>query len=375
MHCTRLSVILVAHVNKLIAEHNKINKEPPTYINWYKVCNTQEINPVIPTNNGPKMNKILFLIFLSSIAINGYCQKPDSLFKKLDSLSNKADSAGKQINNTTEAAYNPKTRITFKSYFILLGSDLKHDFTKPFHMRRREWGKLALFTAGIAAMTFVDEPIQKQVIKIRNNSPGVSKVSRYITNGGGIDEFITLSALGLYGYVFKNEKIKTTTLLASQAYITGAVIESTVKFLSGRTRPSFYDPTGEAEPKFTGPFGNTSRDFSGNRSNSSFPSGHATVAFAAATVYAMEYRSTVWVPIVSYTAASLISLSRITENKHWTTDVLVGAMLGYLSGRQIVNNYHRYAKIKAPGQPKNSVSFNLQYGEGQLRPGLVYHIR
>jgi len=54
---------------------------------------------------------------------------------------------------------------------------------------------------------------------------------------------------------------------------------------------------------------------------------------------------------------------------------LVGAVLGYLTGRHIVDNYHRYAKLKAPGMPKNSVSFNLDYYNGQLRPGLVYHIR
>lgn len=309
------------------------------------------------------------------LSFKAFSQKTDTLIKKLDSLSVKTDSAGKQINNTTKGAYNEQTKITFKTYFILLGSNLKQEFTKPFHMRRKDWGKFGAFTLAIAALTFADEPIQKRAMQFIDKNPGVAKVSRFITNVGGPYEFITLATLGAYGFIFKNEKIKTTTFLASQAYITGGAIESVVKFLAGRTRPSFYDPNGEAEPTFKGPFGNTSHDFNGSRSNSSFPSGHATVAFAAATVYAMEYKTTVWVPIVSYTVASLISLSRITENKHWTTDVLVGSILGYLSGRQIVNNYHRYAKLKAPGQAKNSVSFNLQYSNNQLQPGLVYHIK
>jgi membrane-associated phospholipid phosphatase len=185
-----------------------------------------------------------------------------------------------------------------------------------------------------------------------------------------------LGALTAYGFIFKNEKIRTTTLLASQAYITGTLIESTIKFLAGRTRPSYYDPAGVARPRFLGPFGNTSRDFNGSRSNSSFPSGHATVAFAAATVFAMEYKNTLWVPIFSYSAATLIALSRITENKHWTTDVFVGSVLGYLSGRNIVNNYHRYAKLKAPNIPKNTVTFDMRYNEfHQVAPALVYHIR
>lgn len=314
------------------------------------------------------MNKIALFIFLSLISFTGYSQKTDTLIKKLDSLSVKADSAGKQINNTNEAAYNAQTKITFKTYFILLGSTIKQEFTKPFHMNRREWGELGMFTLATGALLFADEPVQRQAIKFRATNSGALKVSKFITNSGGSTEFITLAALGSYGFIFKNEKLKTTTLLATHAYITGAAIETVVKYLTGRSRPSYYQIGTEAEPAFKGPFTKSAN-------NSSFPSGHATVAFAAATVFAMEYKSTIWVPILAYSAATLISASRITENKHWTTDVFVGAVLGYITGRHVVNNYHRYAKLKAPGQAKNSVSYNLGYSNGQFRPGLVYHIR
>jgi hypothetical protein len=37
----------------------------------------------------------------------------------------------------------------------------------------------------------------------------------------------------------------------------------------------------------------------------------------------------------------------------------------------VVNNYHRYAKLKAPGS-QTSVSFSLQYNYGHIMPGLVY---
>ncbi len=314
------------------------------------------------------MSKIAFVILLSLISFKGFSQQTDTLIKKLDSLSKKTDSAGKQLNNTNEGAYNEQTKITAKTYFILLGSTLKQEFTKPFHMNRREWGRFGIFTLATGALLFADEPVQRQAIKFRNTNSGALTVSKYITNTGGVYEMITLGTLGAYGYIFKNEKVRTTTLLASQAYITGTVIETVVKYLTGRTRPSYYAPGPEAEPSFRGPFTKSS-------ANSSFPSGHATVAFAAATVYAMEYKKTIWVPILAYSAATLISASRITENKHWISDVFVGAVLGYLTGRHVVNNYHRYAKLKAPGQPKNSVSYSLDYSNGQFRPGLVYHIR
>ncbi|HEY1870713.1 MAG TPA: phosphatase PAP2 family protein [Chitinophagaceae bacterium] len=154
--------------------------------------------------------------------------------------------------------------------------------------------------------------------------------------------------------------------MATQAYLTGAAMESLIKLISGRQRPSYYDPrTIDAEPKFQGPFG--------TRINSSFPSGHTTVAFAAATVFAMEYKDRPLVPLISYCAATLIGLSRITENAHWITDVFAGAALGYFTGRQVVNNYHRYAKLKAGKQKKTSLSFNLQYNFNHLMPGIVYN--
>jgi membrane-associated phospholipid phosphatase len=188
-------------------------------------------------------------------------------------------------------------------------------------------------------------------------------------------EAYVLVGLGSYGFVFKNKKMQTTTLLATQSYITSAALAAVIKTISGRQRPVAFDPSHlEAEPTFHGPFFR-SRNAAGKRVNTSFPSGHTTAAFSAATVYAMEYRSRPWVPILSYSAATLIGLSRVTENKHWLTDVLTGAALGFLTGHQVVNNYHRYSKLKAPAIKKNTVTFNLQYNEGVMMPGIVYTFR
>jgi membrane-associated phospholipid phosphatase len=151
-------------------------------------------------------------------------------------------------------------------------------------------------------------------------------------------------------------------------------MESLLKYLTGRQRPSYYNSNSlEAEPTFRGPFSKAGKDINGKSISSSFPSGHTTVAFAAATVFALEYKDKPFVPILAYSAATLIGLSRITENKHWATDVFIGAVLGYYTGKQVVRNYHRYAQLNALRQKKkNSLSFNLDYLQGRLLPGLVY---
>jgi membrane-associated phospholipid phosphatase len=322
------------------------------------------------------------------LAITGIClglfslavqaQQPDTLIKKLDSLRKSNDTTGKQINNTAPEAFTESTVITFPAYFILLGSNMKQSFTKPFRMKKKDWRNLLVFGGAEVALVFADEPIQRWAGDLRNDNRTVSGISKYVTQFGGLYEVYTLAALAAEGFIFKNQKLKTTTLLATQSYLTAGAVQFVGKFLSGRQRPSYADNyTLDAEPSFHGPFYKLV-DANGNRSNSSFPSGHTTAAFAAATVYSLEYKDKKLVPWISYGVATLIGLSRITENKHWFTDILAGATLGYLTGQQVVNNYHRYAKIRSgeiQEEKKNKLSFNLGYAEGVIMPGLVYQFR
>lgn len=316
------------------------------------------------------MKYLLCLFFC--IPVLAYSQKTDTLLHKLDSLDKKADTIA-QKNIIAPKAYNDTTRITFKSYFALLGSDFKQQLTAPLTIGKGSWIKVAKFAVLAGGLLFADEPVQQQVVDLRQGNKLLTNTSYYLTTSGGLYEGGVLAALSTYGFLFKYEKVRTTSLLATQAYITGGVINQILKNLAGRQRPSVYSKDRvESEPTFKGPFVNTGKDINGKRLNASFPSGHATLAFAAATVYAMEYRNRPLIPILSYTGASLISLSRLMENQHWVTDIFVGATLGYLSGKQVVNNYHRFAKIKDAGKKKANLSLNLQYFQGEFMPGLVY---
>lgn len=64
----------------------------------------------------------------------------------------------------------------------------------------------------------------------------------------------------------------------------------------------------------------------------SFPSGHTATAFMTATMFSREYgyRSP-WYSIGAYTVATGTGLMRIANNKHWMSDVLVGAGIGIIS--------------------------------------------
>lgn len=314
----------------------------------------------------------LFIAMLSCVAASA--QDKDTLVKKLDSLSKLPDSV-----NIRRENYNEITKITGRTYLILLGNDFKQQFTAPFHIKGNDWLKVGGFAVVTGGVMLADKSIQRYAVKLSARNPAVHNVGKYVTNFGAAYEVYTLAGLAAYGFIFKNEKIKTTTYLATQAYLTSYVMFTLVKFVAGQQRPNYVDPeTGKVAPIFHGPAWQFTKNPDGSKrasdSYTAFPSGHTTLAFAAATVYAMEYRDRPAVPIIAYSAATLVGLTRITENKHWASNVLVGAALGHLCGRQVVNNYHRYARLKEQGKTPNTVTFNVQYMYGRLLPGIVYHI-
>src|SRR5688572_17659004 len=145
-------------------------------------------------------------------------QQKDTLIKKLDSL-NRLPPELKRANRDSirREFYNQKTRITFPVYWTLLGSDLKQQVTAPLHAKPRDWARTAAVVAITGGVLLLDKPISRYAGDLRQRNTSVVNTSKYVTRFGGVYEVYTLAALGSYGWIFKNEKIKTTTLLATQA--------------------------------------------------------------------------------------------------------------------------------------------------------------
>ena len=76
---------------------------------------------------------------------------------------------------------------------------------------------------------------------------------------------------------------------------------------------------------------------------SSFPSGHAMLAFIIAGMYAISSASVAFL-ITAYVIAVLISLSRVVVGMHYLTDVMVGALIGVLVN--VVTIYFLFSILK-----------------------------
>jgi membrane-associated phospholipid phosphatase len=69
----------------------------------------------------------------------------------------------------------------------------------------------------------------------------------------------------------------------------------------------------------------------------SMPSGHASAAFASATVIQAHYGWKGGMP--AYAAASFMAWSRVRDDRHWLTDVIIGGAIGTIAGRTVTEGH------------------------------------
>jgi len=110
-----------------------------------------------------------------------------------------------------------------------------------------------------------------------------------------------------------------TAAVIAAAFVAGDAAAGIVKETVDRPRPPLDEP-GRLDAAIALP------------SSPSFPSGHATTAFAAATAAAVLMPRLRWPALV---LAALVALSRVYLGVHFALDVLAGALLGALVGGAI----------------------------------------
>lgn len=170
-----------------------------------------------------------------------------------------------------------------------------------------------------------------RVINSEWKSPVMDKVMYLSTYLG--DGFIVLGVLGglyLYGERTENENFLEAARVGFAAFTKSGILAQIGKYIFQRPRPGL----SLEDVNYNGPAIADKR---------SFPSGHTTAAFSLATVLAEEFPAhKKWF----YTGAWLAGISRIYNGVHYPTDVLAGAILGYLIGKRAFN--HKF-KINEDG--------------------------
>jgi membrane-associated phospholipid phosphatase len=117
---------------------------------------------------------------------------------------------------------------------------------------------------------------------------------------------------------------------AGIALLVAGAANGTLKYAVGRERPRFTD-----DPHRFRPFNSKDRW-------QSFPSGHAVIAFSLAASISEEARRP-WVTALTYGTASLVGWSRVYDDRHWTSDVVGGAIVSVAASRWTIHRLHERA--------------------------------
>jgi membrane-associated phospholipid phosphatase len=209
--------------------------------------------------------------------------------------------------------------------FPLLG-DLLDDFEYLATSPTRLDTKSALITLGVigvgVGLYFEDENIRDF---FQDNKGSVGDALSPIAEKFGFwpAGLAFLAAYGGSGYLMENEKMQETAYLAFQSFLVANAISVSVKYGTGRARPKRDKGSRSFKP------------FSFNTSDTAFPSGHTTVAFSLASVFADEYENP-WVGVLAYGLATSTAWERLYDDKHWASDVWAGFVLGTVVGKSVV---------------------------------------
>ena len=208
-----------------------------------------------------------------------------------------------------------------KKFLLNFGNDFVDVLASPKYWKGKDFLNLSAVIGAGLLIYYVDQDIQQWVQDHRSSSS--EDIFKAITHlGDGVVLIGLMTALYVSGEVSDNNSLRKTALLSLESWLTTGIIVRGLKSVVGRARPW----TGESSHSFH-PFSTRSRF-------ASFPSGHASSAFAVATVIADQAKK-VYIDILAYSLATLVAISRVHIDKHWSSDILVGSAIGYFVAKKI----------------------------------------
>ena len=240
-----------------------------------------------------------------------------------------------------------------KEYIFSYGKDIREICLAPAHWQKKQWITFSGVALGTVALFTVDESIQKWVQE--NRTATSDKISANFFEPWGKGELWknytvhTLASTYVLGLLTKNERTKMVAMEATRAWAISSLFIAVTKVGFGRRRPN--QVTEINNWIWEGP--NT-------KSYYSFVSGHTMATWATASVFAHEYRDKPIVPVISYSIAGLVGLSRIHDNKHWASDVFAAAAFGWALGKLVVNRNNWGVKI-SPDQTGQGIALSYQF--------------
>lgn len=191
-------------------------------------------------------------------------------------------------------------------------------------------------TAVLGGLTYTVDDVARR--NVRSDGAQANQALDAIAafgNGWGQPGVLSLGAvLWGGGLLTRQPTAAASGLRAIEAITVSGLVTKLLKGSLGRARPYVGDHR-RTDWQFARGFESSDGTYE------AMPSGHATAAFAFASAVTAEVahrapRHARWVGISSYSAAALTAYARMHDDRHWLSDVTVGAGIGTITGLAIV---------------------------------------
>ncbi len=188
--------------------------------------------------------------------------------------------------------------------------------------RQIQWYEPVIVAAGVSVFFLVDNPVRTYMLD--NQTATKDDVASVFKKMGEPEVWALVPAVMVgTGLVLKKPGLTRSGLRAVTSAALAGGITAVLKVTFGRERPV----EAGSEPLDFEPFELSADD-------ASLPSGHTSAAFGLAASLAEDVHP-LWAKIGLYTLATGTAWSRVYNNKHWTSDVIAGAIVGITSAKLV----------------------------------------
>jgi membrane-associated phospholipid phosphatase len=238
----------------------------------------------------------------------------------------------------------------------------------PFRYAAKEPARSLIATAGIAALILTDSHTQdllapRSELEEHDLLEPMEKISNIAT---AKNFAIAAVGFGAVGIVAKSPRERETSIMLVESVLTSQLWTEFIKRLTRRERPR--ETEGDVSDWY-GPAYFFEKDLPEGKSLESFPSGHVSGIWAAATVLAYQYPKHRIVPILGYGTAVAVCYSRMALDAHWLSDVVVGGLIGYGCGRQVLSTHRAERETEKQAGLRWGVSASSTYMGVRLEYG------
>lgn len=194
--------------------------------------------------------------------------------------------------------------------------------TAPLRMTGEDWLKVGAGAAVVGGFVAADHSIQDWVDRNNKSAMGKKVADGFNTFGNPVTMAgvnVGVIAIGLANQSYGGGSwIKEAGLVGLEAEGFAVAAAELLSNATGRARPEKHQGATNFRP------------FSGN---ASFGSSHSAASFAVASVFADRFDPSIgW---LSYGVATAVAASRVYTDKHFTSDVIVGGLIGWGMGKFI----------------------------------------